>query len=316
MNVSQLQLGIPVIVSDHPEVAAVIVGIAALVLLAVAAYVVVGRSPHTVLRAEDVQVRLSDVVGASTTKRDVSDTLNLFLNHVTFRQQMGGSARRGVLLEGPTGTGKTYLAKALAAEAGVPFFSVSANAFQSMFVGQTNRKLRNYFKALRRAARAKGGAIGFIDDFDAIGAARSGTGVGNSRDGAASVVFELLVQMQSFGLPSTRRKLAGRVADQLNRVLPGRLAIKRPATREANVLVLAATNRAADLDPALMRPGRFDRTIHFDLPPRNDRQEIAEYYLARKNHELSVSASLVSDLTAGYTPVRIERLLNEALIVA
>lgn len=316
MNMSQLQLGIPVIVSDHPEVAAVVVGVVALVLLSLAAYIAIGRSPHTVLRAEDMQVRLSDVVGASTTKRDVSDTLNLFLNHVTFRQQMGGSARRGVLLEGPTGTGKTYLAKALAAEAGVPFFSVSASAFQSMFVGQTNRKLRNFFKALRRAARAKGGAIGFIDDFDAIGAARSGTAVGNGRNGAASVVFELLVQMQSFGLPSTRRKLAGGIADQLNRVLPSKLAIKRPATREANVLVIAATNRAADLDPALMRPGRFDRTIHFDLPPRNDRQEIAEYYLARKNHELSVSASLVSDLTAGYTPVRIERLLNEALIVA
>ncbi|MCE9621837.1 MAG: AAA family ATPase [Actinomycetia bacterium] len=294
MNEAQLELAIPLVVAA---------------MLAITAYVAIGRSPHTVVRADDLPVRLSDVVGASTTKREVVDTLRLFLNHVTFRQQMGGSARRGVLLEGPPGTGKTFIAKALAAEAGVPFLSVSANAFESMFVGQTNRKLRNYFKALRRAARSKGGAIGFIDEFDAIGAARG-------RDGAAGVVFELLVQLQSFGAPSPRRKLIGGIAHHLNRVLPGKLALRRPAANEANVLVIAATNRAADLDPALMRPGRFDRTIHFDLPPRNDRLEIAEYYLARKSHELSVSAALVADLTAGYTPVRIERLLDEALIVA
>lgn len=316
MNVAQLQLGTPPIIRDNPEVTAVGLGVLALALLVFIAYIAIGRSPHAVLRAGDMPVRLSDVVGASTAKRDVNDTLNLFLNHVTFRQQMGGAARRGVLFEGPTGTGKTYLARALAAEAGVPFLSVSANAFQSMFVGQTNRKVRNYFKALRRAARSKGGAIGFIDDFDAIGAARSTVAIANGRDGGAGVVFELLEQMQSFAEPSTRRKLVGGIAHQLNHVLPSRFAITPPATREANVLVIAATNRAADLDPALMRPGRFDRTIHFDLPPRNDRVEIAEYYLARKNHELSVSASLVADLTAGYTPVRIERLLDEALILA
>ncbi len=298
MNVAQLQQAIPLIVV-----------VAALAALAIAAYVAVGRSPHTELRAEDLSVRLSDVVGASTTKREVVDTLSLFLNHVTFRQQMGGSARRGVLLEGPTGTGKTYLARALAAEAGVPFLSAPASAFQSMFVGQTNRKLRNYFKALRRAARSKGGAIGFIDDFDAIGTARG-------LDGSAGIVYELLLQMQSFGLPSTRGRFVGQITNRLRRLLPDKIARNRSIAHEANVLVIAATNRAADLDPALLRPGRFDRTIHFELPPRADRLEIAEYYLARKNHELSVSASLVADLTAGYTPVRIERLLDEALIVA
>lgn len=299
MDVSQLQ-GDGVIVA---------IGIVVVLSLVATVFVAIGRSPHTLLHADDLPVRLSDVVGASTTKRDVIDTLTLFQNHVTFRQQMGGSARRGVLLEGPTGTGKTYLARALAAEADVPFLSVSASALQSMFVGQTNRKLRNYFKALRRAARSKGGAIGFIDEFDVIGTARAG-------DGSPGIVYELLVQMQSFGVPSTRRRFVERVSRQLNRVLPSKLALKRRPANEANVLVIAATNRAADLDPALLRSGRFDRTIHFDLPPRNDRLEIAEYYLARKNHELSVSASLVADLTAGYTPVRIERLLDEALIVA
>ena len=286
-----------------------VIGILVVVSLALAVYAAIGRSPHTVLRAENTQVRLSDVVGASTTKRDLIDTLHLFLHHVTFRQHMGGSAPRGVLLEGQPGTGKTFIARALAAEADVPFLSVSAGQFQSMFPGQTTRKVRNFFKALRTVARSKGGAIGFIDEFDAIGSARSG-------DGGVGIVYELLLQMQSFSVPSTRQRLVDDLARRVNRVLPSRLTLRRASVSEANVLVIAATSRAADLDPALMRPGRFDRTIHFDLPPRNDRLEIAEYYLARKNHELSVSAALVADLTAGYTPVRIERLLDEALIEA
>lgn len=309
MDVAQLRLAMPSIVRDNPQISAVVIGLVVVVLLAAGAYIAIGRSPHSVVRADELPVRLSDVVGASTTKRDVVDTLSLFLNHVTFRQQMGGSARRGVLFEGPTGTGKTYLAHALAAEADVPFLAVSAGSFQSMFVGQTNRKLRNYFKALRRAARSHGGAIGFIDEFDAIGTARG-------RDGGVGVVHELLVQMQSFGAPSTRGRLVATITYQLNRLLPRRIALRRPSSNEANVLVIAATNRAADLDAAVIRAGRFDRSIHFDLPPRTDRLEIAEYYLARKNHELSVSAPLIADLTAGYTPVRIERLLDEALIVA
>jgi ATP-dependent Zn protease len=299
MDVAQLQLMIPVI---------------SLLLLALVVYSAIGRSPHSVLRPEQLPVRLNDVVGASTTKRAVTDTLHLFLNHVTFRDQMGGSARRGVVLEGPPGTGKTYLAKALAAEAGVPFFSASATGFQSMFASQTNRKLRAYFRALRSAARSKGGAIGFIDEFDAIAAHRSSVGSGGN--GASGAVYELLRQMQNFNAPTWSQSLRGNAARHLNRVLPRRLAVRQATPNEANVLVIVATNRITDLDPALMRPGRFDRTIHFDLPPRNDRLEVAEYYLARKNHELSVSAALVADLTAGYTPARIERLLDEALIVA
>jgi len=102
----------------------------------------------------------------------------------------------------------------------------------------------------------------------------------------------------------------------VNSLLPSGAAFKRPNQTPANVLLIAATNRAADLDPALLRPGRFDRIIHFDLPPHADRVEIAEYYLERKKHEDDVTAGYIADLSAGYTPVRIERLLDEALIIA
>jgi ATP-dependent Zn protease len=275
-----------------------------------------GRSPHVLLRPSDSTVRLADVVGAEATRREAIDTLNLFLSHKQFKDEMGGSPRRGVLFEGPPGTGKTYLAKALAAEAGVPFLFVSASEFQSMYFGQTNRKIRTYFKALRKAARTEGGAIGFIEEFDAIGGARSSMNSGSMREGIVGVVNELLVQMQSFEMPTTKNKIKGKLVDALNAFLPTNWAVRRPTTPEANVLLIAATNRASDLDPALLRPGRFDRIIHFDLPPRSDRVEIADYYLQKKSHDEDVNPFILADITAGYSPVRIERLLDEALIVA
>jgi ATP-dependent Zn protease len=308
--------GLPAIIRESPELALLVVLMSVMMLLMLVPYIGAGRSPHTVLRPEDSTVRLADVVGAKATTREAVDTLNIFLNHETFRSSMGGSARRGLLFEGPPGTGKTHLAKALAAEAGVPFLFVSASEFQSMFYGQTNRKVRTFFKALRKAARAEGGAIGFIEEFDAIGAARSGMGVGNSREGGVGIVNELLVQMQSFELPTFGQRCRGGITDRVNRLLPPARQLRRPLLQQANVLVIAATNRAADLDPALLRPGRFDRTIHFDLPPRADRLEIADYYLQRKQHDEGVAAAFVADLTAGYTPVRIEKLLDEALVVA
>jgi ATP-dependent Zn protease len=179
----------------------------------------------------------------------------------------------------------------------------------------TNRKVRQFFKALRQAARAEGGAIGFIEEFDAIGMARAGMGSG-MREGAAGIVNELLVQMQSFDLPTGWGKFKNKMVDRVNLLLPPARAISRPKLKAANVLVFAATNRADALDPALMRPGRFDRTIHFDLPPRSDRIAIADYYLKKKSHDPAVSAVGIADRTAGYSPVRIERLLDEALIIA
>jgi ATP-dependent Zn protease len=279
-----------------------------------------GRSPHVLYRASEIDLRLTDVKGATVVVDEVVKTLNLFLAHKTFKERMGGTARRAILFEGPPGTGKTYLAKAMAAEAGVPFLFVSSSAFQSMYYGQTNRKIRSYFKALRKAARQEGGAIGFIEEIDAIGAARGGMGSSTSREGISGVVNELLIQLQSFDEPPAGARLRGWFIDRVNRWLPAghQFHKRRPAV--ANILVIGATNRAADLDPALLRPGRFDRSIYFDLPTRAGRREILDYYLAKKSHDVSLDDDSRRDalaaMTFGYTPVMIEHLLDEALVWA
>ena len=279
-----------------------------------------GRSPHVLFRPEEIGVGLSDVKGASVVVEEVVKTLNLFLAHRTFKDRMGGNPRRAVLFEGPPGTGKTYIAKAMAAEANVPFLFVSSSAFQSMYYGQTNRKIRSYFKALRKYARSEGGAIGFIEEIDAIGAARAGLGSGGGREGIAGVVNELLIQLQSFDEPTTSARFKGALIDLVNRWLPAGHVIKKPVCPPANILVIGATNRAGDLDPALLRPGRFDRTITVDLPGRTDRREIIDYYLARKRHSVELDTAQSRDTlaatTMGYSPVMLEHLLDEALVWA
>jgi len=313
---NQIRFGIPGWLMGNPEI---IIALGLIVILGTVIFIpflTAGKSPHTLLRSSDSNIRLDDVVGADQTKREAIDSMNLFLASETFQREMGGNARRGVLFEGPPGTGKTYLAKAMAAEAGVPFLFVSASEFQSMYYGQTNKKIRSFFKALRKAARDEGGAIGYIEEFDAIGGARSGMNTGSQREGIVGVVNELLVQMQSFDLPTGRQKFKAGFIDWFNGFLPDERRRPRPKRTEANILIVAATNRAADLDPALLRPGRFDRIISFNLPPRADRVAIAQYYLNKKNHEEPVTAALIANLSAGYTPVKIEKLLDEALIIA
>jgi ATP-dependent Zn protease len=247
-------------------------------------------------------------------------TLNLFLAHKTFKDAMGGTPRRAILFEGPPGTGKTYMAKAMAREAEVPFLFVSSSAFQSMYYGQTNRKIRSYFKALRKAARAEGGAIGFIEEIDAIGASRAGMGGANGREGIAGVVNELLIQLQSFDAPPASMRINHWCVEQVNRLLPPARQLKKRPTPHANILVIGATNRAADLDPALLRPGRFDRSLYFDLPNRSGRREIIDYYLSKKAHEPELDdgprRDTMAAMTSGYTPVMIEHLLDEALVWA
>jgi cell division protease FtsH len=279
-----------------------------------------GRSPHVLFRPGETGVTLADVKGAGVVVDEAVKTLNLFLGYKTFREHMGGTPRRAILFEGPPGTGKTHLAKAMAAEAGVPFLFVSSSAFQSMYYGQTNRKIRAYFRALRRAARAEGGAIGFIEEIDAIGASRSGVGSTGVREGVAGVVNELLVQLQSFDQPTLPARVVGGLVEALNRFLPQGARLPRPRSSPANVLVIGATNRASDLDPALLRPGRFDRTIHFDLPGRAGRREIIDYYLDRKAHEPELDdperRDALAAMTFGYSPVMIEHVLDEALVWA
>jgi cell division protease FtsH len=292
----------------------IILGLALLLPLAMA-----GRSPHVLYRSSEIDVSFDDVRGAPVVVEEVVKTLNLFLAHKTFKEKMGGTARRAILFEGPPGTGKTYLAKAMAREAGVPFLFVSSSAFQSMYYGQTNRKIRTYFKALRKAARKNGGAIGFIEEIDAVGASRSGMGGGRS-EGITGVVNELLVQLQSFDDPPLSRRLRNALTELANTFLPYSWQLRKAASPVANVLVIGATNRAGDLDPALLRPGRFDRSVYFDLPSRSGRRDIIDYYLDRKAHAEEFDAEGIRDrlaaMTSGYSPVMIEHLLDEALVWA
>ncbi|HXB36526.1 MAG TPA: AAA family ATPase [Acidimicrobiales bacterium] len=279
-----------------------------------------GRSPHTLVRPGETAVGLNDLVGIDAIKAEVVRSINLFLAHQTFRDTMGGSARRGVLFEGPPGTGKTFVAKAMAKEANVPFLFVSASAFQSMYYGQTNRKIRSFFKQLRKHAHKEGGAIGFIEEIDAIGASRRGMSGSGGTEGISGVVNELLVQLQSFDSPSRSQRLAWAWIDLLNRYLPDGSKLQKPKVEPANVLVVGATNRKDDLDPALIRPGRFDRSIYFGLPGRRARGEIVAYYLGKKAHAADLdehgAVDTVAGMTFGYSPASLERLMDESLVIA
>src|SRR5436305_6477860 len=295
-----------------------LVGMFAVVLIL--PLVAAGKSPPVRFRPSEVEIGFADVKGMDIVLEEVTRTLNLFLGFKTFRETMGGTPRRGILFEGPPGTGKTYMAKALAKEAGVPFLYVSSSAFQSMYYGQTNRKIRSYFKELRKAARAEGGAIGFIEEIDAIGASRAGMGGSSGREGIAGVVNELLIQLQSFDAPPGGMRVRHWFVERVNRFLPSHAQLRKRPAPMANILVIGATNRAADLDPALLRPGRFDRSIYFDLPSPAGRREIVDHYLARKAHDAEPDDEARRDtlaaLTFGYSPVMIEPRLDEALVWA
>ena len=321
-----------------------------------------GRSPHITFRPEQIGVTLDDVKGVDAVKEDVVRSLNLFLAHRAFTEEMGGTPRRGLLFEGLPGTGKTHMAKAMAREAGVPFLFVSATSFQSMYYGATARKIRAYFRALRKASRRDGGAIGFIEEIDAIATTRRGmaavpapsladplllsesslrghpscgwhapatppsvhrtaaTDRASISEGTGGVVNELLVQMQSFDEPSGSQRIHAWLVDQFNTLLPAHRQLPRPVPVATNVLVIAATNRADNLDPALLRPGRFDRRLTFDPPGRVARRELVDHFLSRKAHlpELDgdEAREQLAAVTQAYTPVMIEHLFDEALVNA
>lgn len=322
----------------------------ALLVMMVGYYALSRRSPHVLFRPEQIDVRLADVVGIDVVKADVIRSLNLFLAHKTFTKETGGRPRRGLLFEGPPGTGKTHTAKAIAAEAGVPFLFATATSFQSSFYGATAGKIRSYFKELRKIADREGGAIGFIDEFDAIAGTRRGLEFSALPDGLAGcramtafpasyaqppqpvrhemgtsdlagpVVNELLVQMQSFDQPTGARKAYGMVLDKVNLFLPAHRQLQKPSVTPANIMLIASTNRADGLDPALLRPGRFDRKLAFDTPDRVGRRALVDHFLTTKAHTATLDSAeqrdILAGLTQGYSPAMLEHLLDEGLVNA
>src|SRR3954454_16446197 len=215
-----IRLGMPHLNPTELQIFLPVGLIVVLCLVLVVPMMAMGKSPHVRFDPSEISTSLDDVVGLGPVKDEVVKTLNLFLGYQTFRSVMGGNPRKGVLFEGPPGTGKTYMAKAMAHEAGVPFLFVSSTAFQSQYYGATGRKIRSFFKQLRKAAAEEGGAIGFIEEIDAIAGARSGmrmtpapgmfatdpwgreTNRNTSTEGISGVVNELLIQLQSFDAPT------------------------------------------------------------------------------------------------------------------
>ena len=337
---------LPALPAPDPLILVPVLFFGALLVLLIGSQVAAGRSPHLTYRPEQVDVTLDDVVGIDPIKEDVRRSIDLFQTHRRFAEQMGGSARRGLLFEGLPGTGKTMTAKAMAAEAGVPFLFVSATSFQSMYYGATAKKIRAYFTALRKAARAEGGAIGFIEEIDAIALRRGGvlgavTGTAAGMplgfsghgvpvpgiirnavisEGTGGVVNELLVQMQSFDEPTAGARMVNRLIAQINLFLPADRQLRQIKPVRAPILLIAATNRADSLDPALLRPGRFDRRLTFPTPDARGRRALVDHFLGRRAHEDDLDDPQVRDrvaaATSGWTPVMIEHLLDEALVNA
>ncbi len=238
-------------------------------------------------------------------------------------KNMGGEVTRGVLLIGPPGTGKSYLAQAISTEAGVPFGYLSAPSLTSAWMGMGNIKVMNLYRKARKLAREYGACILFIDEIDAVGGARSsslmggaagmaggqnnvmgGMGMGMGMGGNSGILNELLLQMDP---PPQETSWWGKLLRSLG--------LRRKKTEMPAVLTMGATNLAESLDAALLRPGRFDRKIVVDLPDAEGRQEIIEYYLAKVKHEPMPIDRMVSD-TIGYTPVAVKFVINEATIHA
>ena len=226
------------------------------------------------------QVTFKDVAGLAGAKQEVEEIVS-FLKNPSKYTELGGKIPKGALLVGPPGTGKTLLAKAVAGEANVPFFSLSGSDFVEMFVGVGASRVRNLF----RQAKEKAPCIVFIDEIDAVGRARGKNANMNSNDERENTLNQLLTEMDGFGSNS-------------------------------GVIILAATNRADILDKALLRAGRFDRQIHVELPDLNERKEIFGVHLRPIKIDDSVDAELLARQTPGFSGADIANVCNEAALIA
>jgi len=237
-----------------------------------------GRSQARVKSQEEVTIRFEDVAGIHEAKEELQEVVTFLKTPERFIQ-IGAKIPRGVLLVGPPGTGKTLLAKAIAGEAGVPFFSMAASEFVELFVGVGASRVRDLFKK----AKEKAPCIVFIDEIDAVGRQR-GAGIGGGNDEREQTLNQLLTEMDGF-------------ADN------------------SGVILLAATNRADVLDTALMRPGRFDRRIHVDLPDRKGREAILGVHARTRPLAPEVSLQDWARRTPGFSGADLANLLNEAAIL-
>ncbi|MBQ4545185.1 MAG: ATP-dependent zinc metalloprotease FtsH [Oscillospiraceae bacterium] len=230
-------------------------------------------------RDEKKKVTFADVAGAEEEKLELAEIVEFLKDPKKFTE-IGARIPKGVLLVGPPGTGKTYIAKAVAGEAGVPFLSISGSDFVELYVGVGASRVRDLFEQAKKAAPA----IIFIDEIDAVGRHR-GAGYGGGHDEREQTLNQLLVEMDGFG-------------------------------NNEGVIIIAATNRPDILDPALMRPGRFDRQVYVGLPDMRDREKVLEIHARKKKLASDVSLKTVAKSTSGFTPADLENLLNEAALLA
>lgn len=238
-----------------------------------------GRSRAKMSTDKDKKITFNDVAGLKEEKEDLKEIVD-FLKNPQKYNNIGARIPKGVILTGAPGTGKTLLAKAVAGEAGVPFFSISGSDFVEMFVGVGASRVRDLFSD----AKKNSPCIVFIDEIDAV-ARRRGTGLGGGHDEREQTLNQMLVEMDGFG------------------------------TNEG-IIVMAATNRVDILDPAILRPGRFDRKVEVGLPDVKEREEILKVHSRKKALSEEVDLQLIARTTAGFTGADLENLLNEAAIRA
>ena len=237
----------------------------------------------------------------------------LLLQGVKEFKEMGGAPVRGLLLSGDPGTGKSYLAQCMSTEAGVPFAYASAASFRAMFIGMDVLMIKRLYNKARRLARDYGGCVVFMDEFDAIGMSRSRSGGGTMAMGGGMFgamggtggLNELLMQMDPPNIETGWFKKILRT-----------LGLSHSRVQAEPVLTVGATNIPDSLDPALLRPGRFDRRIHVAPPTDKYRGEVIEYYLNKVAHDPNISIETLSQRLVNYTPVAIKHVINEAVIIA